>query len=283
MVQKSFTRITLALDIIKKIDNGPLKGFHELSIIKHQINLHDTITITPADSLQIECDNPLVPCDNRNICWKAAELLSSECGLDKNVKISIQKNIPVMGGLAGGSANAATVLKMLNEMGNLGLSCERLAMLGQKLGMDVPFYFVGKTAFDSEATSVLYPIPNTLHLVFILAIPDFGVSTAEAYRELDYSCIGNNRNLTNKMVEHLKADNRAGVLEMMHNDFEHVLFKKYPALENIKNRLLCLGCEQAIVSGSGSTVIGVANDIDSAQKICAGMNCKTVIAESLNT
>lgn len=282
MVQKSFTRITLALDIIKKIDKGPLKGFHELSIIKHQINLHDTITITPASSLQIECDNSLVPCDNRNICWKAAELLNSECGFDKNVKISIQKNIPVMGGLAGGSANAATVLKMLNEMGNLGLSNEKLGMLGQKLGMDVPFYFVGKTAFDSEATSVLYPLPNTLHLVFILAIPDFGVSTAEAYRELDYSSIGKSKNLTGLMIEHLKENNRAGVLETMHNDFEHVLFKKYPALESIKSRLLCLGCEQAIVSGSGSTVIGVAKDIDSAEKICAGMDCKTIIAESLN-
>jgi len=283
MVQKSFTRVTLALDIVKKIEDGPFKGFHELSIIKHQISLHDIINIIPSDSLQIECDNPLVPCDDRNICWKAVKLINSECGINENVKINIKKNIPVMGGLAGGSANAATVLMMLNKLWNLNLNEEKLKNLGRKLGMDVPFYFEGKTAFDSEATSYLYRIPSSLHLVFVLAIPDFGVSTAEAYKGIDYSETGKNKELTRSMIDSFRSNNRVGVLNAMHNDFEPVLFRIYPEIENVKKQLISAGCERAVVSGSGSTVLGVAKDIDTARKIYSNMNCRTIISESLNS
>lgn len=281
MVQKSFTRLTLALDIIKKLNSGPYAGYHELSIIKHQINLFDIISLESASSISITCDNHLVPCDNRNICWKAVELIKNEFGINKSVKIHINKNIPVMGGLAGGSANAATVLLLLNEYWNLCLPIGSLMELGRKLGMDVPYYFIGGTAFDSEATGCLKKISTDLNFVFLLAIPSFGVATKEAYQGLNYSNIDKNRGKTSLMAESLQNNDIKSVIENMHNDFEGSVFIKYPALAKIKQDLLDAGCDQAIMSGSGSTIIGIASCMAQAEKVQKKVNFKTIIASSL--
>jgi 4-diphosphocytidyl-2-C-methyl-D-erythritol kinase len=187
---KSCTRVTLALDIIKKIVSGPFTGYHELSIIKHQIDLYDTISVKNSDTISLSCNIDSVPRSPDNICWKAALLLKEHCNVDKNVHIDIDKNIPVMGGLAGGSANAAATILLLNDYWGLNLSKETMMSLGRTLGMDVPFYFLGKTAFDSEATEVLYPITTNAKFTFILAVPDFGVSTKAAYTSINYAAIG---------------------------------------------------------------------------------------------
>jgi len=281
MVQKSYTRVTLALDIVKKLQDGPYAGYHELAIIKHQIDLYDTISVEEASYLSICCNNPLVPCDNNNICWKAVELIKNELKIDKSVKIDIEKNIPVMGGLAGGSANAATVLMLLNQFWQLNLSTDQLMQLGRKLGMDVPYYFLGGTAFDSEATGVLKKIQTALKFVFLLAIPDFGVSTGKAYQQLNYSLINNNRDKTGLMVNFLYDGDYHNVLKSMHNDFEHSVFLNYPELRNIKESLINAGCAQAIMSGSGSTIMGVADSISHAQEIQKKVPFKTIVVSTL--
>lgn len=281
MVKKSYTRVTLTLDIVKKLQDGPYAGYHELAIIKHQIDLYDTISVEDASCLSISCNNPLVPCDNNNICWKAVELIKKEFKIDKSVKIDIKKNIPVMGGLAGGSANAATVLMLLNQFWQLDLSIDQLMQLGRKLGMDVPYYFMGGTAFDSEATGVLKKIQTALKFVFLLAIPDFGVSTGKAYQQLNYSLINTNRDKTDLMINFLHDGDYHNVLKSMHNDFEHSVFINYPELRNIKETLINAGCAQAIMSGSGSTIMGIAENISHAQEIQKKVPFKTIIVSTL--
>lgn len=282
MVQKSFTRVTLALDIVKKLETGPFAGYHELAIIKHQIDLFDLISIENASALTISCDHPHVPCDNRNICWQAVELIKNEFGIDKAVKIHIEKNIPVMGGLAGGSTNAATVLMLLNRFWDLGLSLEQMMEFGRKLGMDVPFYFVGGTAFDTEATGLLKPISTPSKFVFVLAVPHFGVSTKDAYQGIDYTLINKDHHKTAQLIQALHQNEITKIFDSMHNDFEFTVFSKYPDLLKIKQQLLNAGCRQVIMSGSGSTVLGVADGLTHAQRVQNSVDCKTIIASSLS-
>lgn len=278
---KSYTRITLGLDILGKMMSGPFKGYHELSTVKHQINLADTITILPSARLSLECDHPLVPCDERNLCLQAVTLLQSEYHIDHNVHISIRKNIPVRGGLAGGSANAATTLMMLNELWKLHLSTEELMDLGRKLGMDIPFYFIGKTAFDTEAGGVCRPIPTKIVFSFVLALPDFGVSTVDAYAGLDYTQLGKNLHLTEAIQQKCLANDTEGVVSCIHNDFEIPVFLKHPRLREFRDELLAAGCRNAILSGSGSTLLGIAPDYDTALQISRKISCRTIVATTL--
>lgn len=281
MVERSYTRVTLALDIIRKIESGLFTGYHELGIIKHKIDLHDVITIEESPRMMLECDNPLVPCDQSNICWKAAVLLKEQFKIDSNVRIHLEKHIPVMGGLAGGSANAATTLSMLNSLWDLKLSNSQFMDLGRLLGMDVPFYFSTATAFDTEATGIVDPISHRTTFTFVLAIPGFGVSTKDAYGGIDYNEIGKSTTRTTQLISLLRQNNPHEIYPLMHNDFEYTVFKKHPHLADLKNQLINAGCKAAMMTGSGSTILGIADDCRHAAEIQSKINCKTIMTSSL--
>ena len=265
--EKSYTRITLARDIIRRIDEGEYEGYHELTIIKHQVDLFDLISVKPSRDLSISCNNPEMPVGASNLCWQAAEKMKQQFGIKENVSIHIEKNIPIKGGLAGGSSNGATVLSMLNTLWDLGLDKTQLRAIGRTIGMDVPFYFTGGTAFDTETTGVLEPIQTDLAFNFILAIPVFGVSTSEAYKKIDYNKIGQNKDKTAQMKQALQINDRGGVIDALHNDFEYPVYRIYPQLEQLKEKLLKAGCLNAVMSGSGSTLVGVVEDINHAEFI----------------
>jgi len=281
MERNSYTRLTLALDIVGRIVTGELKGYHELSTIKHQIDLHDTLILEPSSRLSIECDDPRVPGDETNICIRAVKLLQKEYSIDQPVRITLMKRIPVMGGLAGGSTNAATMLSMLSDMWDLRLPAARLMELGRRLGMDVPFYFNGKTAFDTETTGRCEPLPTDIAMTFVLALADFGVSTAQAYSAINYDLIGRERELTERMKHYFVEHDAKGVVSCIHNDFERSVFVTHPRLAQIKQALLDAGCTAAALSGSGSTVFGVAADVADARQICSKMDCRTIIVSTL--
>lgn len=280
--EKSYTRITLALDIIRRMEQGAYAGYHELGIIKHQIGLYDVITVKTSPTMGISCNSPLVPVDSGNICWKAAEKIRELFGIRENVHITIEKNIPVKGGLAGGSANAATVIRMLDTLWSLRMSDQQLCAAGREVGMDVPYYFTGKTAFDTEATGILEPVATKLHFDFLLIIPDFGVATAEAYKGIAYHETGLQKEQTGRMREAFIADDRGGVIRFMHNDFEKSVFRHYPELARLKKNFIDAGCLNVVMSGSGSTLVGVARDADHAQwiKKNSAEKCGVVLSSS---
>ena len=262
----SYTRITLALDIVKKLTEGEFAGYHELGIIKHQIDLGDTITIEKSADMKMYCDHPMVPNDETNICWQVADLLKKEFGIKENVSIHIDKKIPVQGGLAGGSANAAETMKLLLDFWRIEIPISRKIELSRKLGMDVPFYFYGKTAFDSEAGGVLQPLENNAaKMHFLLVIPPFGVSTKEAYSQIDYSKIGKNIAATEELKKGLFTGDFEKIKKNMHNDFEQSVFLSRFELSGIRNALLDSGASAAIMSGSGSTVLGLFADLNAAR------------------
>ena len=280
LTEKSYTRITLALDIIKKLESGNFAGYHELNLIKHQINLYDTITVEDTDKTEILCNDSNVPTDSANLCWKAADLLKQGFNITKNAKITIEKNIPVQGGLAGGSANAATTFMLLNKLWDLNLSTEQLIRLGKKIGMDIPFYFIGSTAFDTESTGKLEPINTNLELNFILVLPEFGVSTKEAYQDIDYSKIAHDTEKTKLIRSGFENSNKEQIINNLHNDFELSVFQKFPQLKQIKEDLLKAGCLNAVMSGSGSTIIGITKSQEHAKEIQQKLDYNSIIAQT---
>jgi 4-diphosphocytidyl-2-C-methyl-D-erythritol kinase len=289
---ESPTRVTLALDIIKRLEDGPLRGYHELGIVKHQIAIADTLHVEPYSGNRdiVECDDPRVPADSGNICVKACEIVRARLGKNGRafgpLKITIEKRIPVMGGMAGGSANAAAMLRAVDKLWELGLTAEQLRGLGRELGMDVPFFFTGGTAFDSETTGIIEPVNTNLNLHIILAIPDFGISTKNAYGAVDYGRIGKNVMLTDEMRRAFRDNDFDGVAKCLHNDFELTAFERYPRLGEIRNNLLKAGCAATCMSGSGSTIIGIAADKSALEETVAEIDCvdcRVIVTETLTT
>lgn len=276
----SHTRLTLGLDIIGKLSQGQYVGYHELGIVKQKISLGDTITIDDAQSMSVSCKYPGVPEDSSNICWQAVDLLKREYGVSKSVHIDIDKVIPVQGGLAGGSTNAATVIMLLDELWGLGMSLGDKIRLGRQLGMDVPFYFTSNCAFDSEATEQLRPIEHAIKMAFVLVVPPFGVSTAEAYEGIDYSAVGQRIDHTKALEKALHDKNYMDVVKNIHNDFELSVFKQKCELITICDELLELGADASFMSGSGSTVVGVFEDMSKIPEI-AKKTSNMIIAEAI--
>ncbi|MBD3392483.1 MAG: 4-(cytidine 5'-diphospho)-2-C-methyl-D-erythritol kinase [Chitinivibrionales bacterium] len=276
----SHTRVTLCLDIRRRIDHGPYAGYHEVGAIKHRIDLCDVIQIESSPRMVVECEHPDVPVDSTNLCWKAAEILKDRFEISDNACIFIDKRIPVRGGLAGGSANAATTLSLLNRMWDVGLDAPSLCEIGRQVGMDVPHYFVAPTCLDTE-TGAIEPIATDIELNLVLLVPPFGVSTAEAYRLIDYAAVGRNAGKTRAMAEALVSRDTEMVARFMHNDFEEFVFSGYGELARMKQELVDAGCLNAVLSGSGSTLVGLAGSRVDAERICSELPYSCLPARSM--
>jgi 4-diphosphocytidyl-2-C-methyl-D-erythritol kinase len=277
---RSYTRVTLALDIVRRLTEGPFAGYHELGIVKAKIALHDRIRVEEASRMEIVCDHPAVPCDESNLCWRAAEAIRHACGIEQAVRIHIEKHIPVQGGLAGGSANAATIMELLNGLWKLGLDTRRLCELGRGVGMDVPFYFVGDTAFDTETGAWPRRVETGVKLDLVLAFPSFGVSTREAYRAIDYERTGRLTARTASMLDALERGDREKTIACMHNDFEHSVVAAFPALHSLRREMLEKGCRKVVMSGSGSTLIGVVDDADAARACATSLSTTAIVSST---
>lgn len=278
IVRQSPARITLSLDIIQKVTKGKFSGYHELGIIKQKLELLDQVSVKEADRFSLSCSDSKIPTDKRNVCTQAYDLLKSRCGMEKSASIYIEKHIPAEGGLAGGSSNAATTLLALNELWGLGLTQSKLISLGREIGMDVPFFCIpDNNAYDTEVTGILEPIETSLRFYFVLVFPSFGVSTQEAYREIDYALIAKDRLKTKTLKEALVQDRKQDIVENIHNDFEISVFYKYPRLRKMKQDILEAGALSVSMTGSGSTLFGIARDRDHAQEIASRLPYKTAI------
>ena len=185
-----------------------------------------------------------------------------------------------MGGLAGGSADAAATMALLNELWELGLRIPEIVVLGRSAGMDVPYYFMGNTAFDSEAGLRLEPVATSCSFVFVLACPDFGVSTKEAYAGIDNTAVGRRQDMTMQLRRALEAGSTDMVIRFLHNDFECSVFKRFPRLAVLRQEFLDAGCSAALLTGSGSTVIGLARDMAHAEKVRLKVSCRTIISST---
>lgn len=258
----AFAKINLSLDIVKKREDG----YHDLSMIMQTVMLHDTVLLEAIPrGIRLECKCSWVPKDGTNIAWKAASLLMEQCGIKSGVKIKIIKRIPVAAGLAGGSTDAAAVLRGLNKLFLLGLDKEELRILGKRLGADIPYCIDGGTMLAEGIGERLTALPDFKNVDIVIIKPKIGVSTAWVYGNLEISKIQEtDRPDTKQLIQALSQRDIKTVAQQMKNVLEKVTIPRYGIIQEAKDKLLESGALGSMMSGSGSAVFGIFPDSISA-------------------
>ncbi len=261
-------------------------GYHELTTVFHAVSLFDEITVRSADVLSLECIGEgadQLPTDRRNLAWRAAELLAEHVGRAPDVAITIDKSIPVAGGMAGGSANAAAVLVAINELWELGLPRRDLHALAAQLGSDVPFALHGGTALGTgrgeELTTVLSR--STFH--WVLAFASGGLATAAVYTELDrLRKIGAPPRLAERgpVLAALAAGDPQRLAPLLGNELQPAAVSLDPSLRRALRAGAEAGALAGIVSGSGPTCAflctSAASAVDVGTQLSGAGVCRTV-------
>ena len=261
-------KINLALYVPGKRPDG----FHEVEMIMQSVGLHDTVEITLRDAgIILDCDRKDLPCNLDNLAYRAAELLRQECGVKQGVHIRLSKRIPLAAGLAGGSADAAAVLKGLNFLWKLGLSRTELEELAARLGSDVPFCLWGGTALATGRGEVLTPLADFAGYGVVLANPPLQVSTAWVYGNFRPEAVLKHPDIRPMLdaIERNDFDSVAGSLENM---LETVTIPAHPRIAEIKKTFSDAGASGVLMSGSGPTVFALMPDRESAGQLAGRMS-----------
>lgn len=261
-------KINLTLEVVRRLPNG----YHELRTVFQQVDLCDELTVSDSAGSDIElvCAGDAIPASPANLVWRAAELVRSRCCPQRGVRIHLRKQIPIGGGLGGGSADAAATLVGLNRLWRLGLAQDELLRMGAGLGKDVPFCILGGTALGigcGDEVSALPALPRT-HCV--IAHPGASISTASAYAALRPEHMGGGAR-TAAMIDALARGDARAVAAGLYNVFEQNACALLPQTERIKTIMLQNGAWNAALSGSGSCVFGLAGSLRTARKIAAAL------------
>jgi 4-diphosphocytidyl-2-C-methyl-D-erythritol kinase len=256
-------KINLSLDVLaKRPDN-----YHELKMIMQTIDIYDTVTLESLKrgGIEVSCNSKWVPCGPRNIAYKAAELLINRYKISSGVRIIINKKIPVAAGLAGGSSDAAAVLKGMNLLFSLGLSESVLMSLGKEIGADVPYCIRGGTMLAEGIGEILTPLKPLGRIDIVLIKPRIAISTAWVYKNLNLNEI-TDRPDTGMLIKAISDNNIDVLAKNMRNVLETVSIKRHDIIRAAKERLLELGALGSMMSGSGPTVFGIFRDKQSAER-----------------
>ena len=253
----AYGKINLGLDVLGKRDDG----YHDLDMIMQSVDLADKIIITKNDSgeITVKSNTGKIPNDESNLAYKAAKVLVDEFDIKKGVEIEIEKNIPISGGMAGGSTDCAAVLKGMNKLFRLKLSEQDLMDRGVKLGADVPYCIMGKTARAQGIGEILTPIPNKLKGYIVLAKPPISVSTGFVYGRIDEVEVKNKPD-TEAMIEAIKKKDLEALSNTICNVLEEVTIPDYPIVQEIKDKMIAHGALNSMMTGSGPTVFGLYSD-----------------------
>lgn len=268
---KAYAKINLALDVVGK---RQLDGYHLLKMIMQTIDLYDTIEVKKIEKdIILKCNKNYVPLDNRNLAYKAAELFMDRFDIKSGVEINIDKNIPVSAGLAGGSTDAAAVLKAMNTVFEVGADKKVLEELALKIGADVPYCIDGGTALCEGVGEIITKLPSFKNYILVLVKPPFGVSTKEVYGSLDIKKIYKHPDVDN-IMKAMEEGNLEFVASNMKNVLENVTLRKHKILTSIKNEMIRMEALGSLMSGSGPSVFAFFDDMLKAQRCYDRMKSK---------
>lgn len=255
-------KINLFLDITGKLDNG----YHSLFMVMQSIGLCDEITLEKngLGDIFLTCSESRLPADKRNIAYKAANAFFEATNIEPDVTIGIKKRIPFEAGLAGGSADAAAVIVGLNELYGTGLSEFELCEIGLRVGSDVPFCIVGGTCLSQNTGGVLSKLKPLADCHIVLAKPEAGVSTAEAYAAADNTYIYRPDSM--RMLDACEKGDFDGMCRYAGNVFEQVV--EVTERVDFRRIMNSNGASLCQMSGSGPTVFGLFKEKENAEK-CA--------------
>lgn len=278
---RAAAKINLAIDVLRKRPDG----YHDVSMIMQSVALYDTITVRALKGeIRVTCNIDKIPVDKGNIVYKAAEFLKTKYNVKEGVLINIDKTIPIAAGLAGGSADAALTLKLLNKAWNLRLSKSEILEAGKKLGSDVPFCIEGGTALAEGLGEKLTHISGIPDCFILLAKPELCISTKEVYEGLNLADIKERPDIK-EMIKCIDEKDLEGIAANMCNVLETVTVKKCPKIEDLKEKLVEYGALGSMMSGSGPTVFGIFKDTSSASNAydhIKGMVTEVFLVKTIN-
>ncbi|SFH62558.1 4-diphosphocytidyl-2-C-methyl-D-erythritol kinase [Selenomonas ruminantium] len=260
-------KINLTLDILGKRPDG----YHEVAMVMQSIGLSDTVEMEKTDGpIELTINVPWLKADEKNLAWRAAALIKEEYKLAGGVRMKLTKRIPVAAGLAGGSTDAAAVLRGMKELYALDISEERLCELGSQLGSDIPFCLLGGTMLSTGRGEVLKRLPDLPATWVVLAKPRISVSTAWAYQ--NYDAQGAKEHPDNERIQQeIARGDRKAVAGLLCNVLESVTIKKYDVISQYKQMMMQQGAMASMMSGSGPTVFGLAESKETADRIATHM------------
>lgn len=266
LYEGAFAKLNLTLDVLGKREDG----YHELQTVMQTISIRDDVEIDigTGKPWTLSCSMEGIPCDNRNLAWKAAEVFFETTGKDPNgLAIRITKRIPTQAGMGGGSADAAAVLRALNNHYGNPLSIFALAELGAQVGSDVPFCVVTGTAMCEGRGEKLRMLPAMPDCIFVVVKPDFSVSTPELYQKIDSVAISK-RPDNRAMESALLAGDLEKVCQNVYNVFDPVVTEEHLELNYIKSLFHQYGAVTYQMTGSGSAVYAIVSEFEVAAVIC---------------
>lgn len=271
MVEKAYGKLNLSLDITGRRDDG----YHYVSMLMQSVELCDFVTVLKNDTgtLSVTCDNPDIPDGKDNLAYRALELMKDTFSLSCGFDVSIEKHIPVAGGMAGGSTDAAAVLRAVNTLCDLKLPQEKLMEIGLKLGADVPFCVQKAPALATGIGEILTPVTGLSNDLWILLVnPNVALSTKAIYdivdNTLQYGCVDNDA-----LVLALKNGDIRTAARYMQNVMQTASNSLCGEISGIITRIQELGAIHAMMSGSGATCFGIFKekpDMKNAEAIFSG-------------
>lgn len=270
---KAYAKINLSLDIVGKRADG----YHLLRTVMQSVSLYDTVSAEKSGEIFLSCETPGLPLDEKNTAVKAARVFFSETGLSGGVRLRMEKRIPMQAGLGGGSADAAAVLHLLNRLYETGFSVKELCRMGEKVGADVPFCVFGGTALAEGIGETLRRLEPMPPCEIVIVRPETGVSTAEAYAEID------RRERSELVPETTEAMLRALAGGSV-REIGHTLFNAFDFVsasddrDAIKAKMCRMGALGVCMSGSGSAVFGLFGAGDPQAE-----ECRRVLARQYGT
>lgn len=278
----AYGKVNLSLDVMGVLENG----YHSVSMVMQSVDLCDKVFIEKNDTrkITVTTDNPKIPDGKDNLAYKAAEMMVKTFDLPCGFDIKIEKHIPLAGGMAGGSTDAAAVIRGINELCNLGKSTGELMALGVMLGADIPFCIQEKPALAEGIGEKLTPITGLSSDTYILLVnPMVSISTKEIYNLIDTKkCYNSVDNIA--LIKALKKGDLKSASLNMKNVMQTVTSELCPEINTIIESLNKNGAVTALMSGSGATCYGVFTDrevAESAQKAFVNTNYFTKISKPI--
>lgn len=277
MERKAYAKINLGLDVLRRRADG----YHEVKMVMQTVDLWDRLTFAKKNQpgIELSVGDAALPDGKDNLICRAAELVMKEKKIEQGVKITLDKNIPIAAGMAGGSTDAAAVFHGLNELFGLSMDMEEMKRLGVKIGADVPYCIMGGTALSEGIGEILTSLPAPPQCVLVVAKPDINVSTRFVYENLHVDRLADHPDIDG-MVQAIKEKSLEGIVSRLGNVLETVTTREYPVIEEIKNKMKENGAAGALMSGSGPTVFGIFTEQDPAQA-AAGLIRKSGLADQV--
>ena len=266
LYEGAYAKVNLTLDVLDKREDG----YHDLKSVMQTLSIRDDIEIDVGTGKpwKLLCTKEGIPTDERNLAWKAAKVYCDALNKDPNgLEIRITKRIPVEAGMGGGSADAAAVLRALNDYYGNPLSILALAELGAQVGSDVPFCVVGGTAMVEGKGEKLRKLPDMPDCIFVVCKPDFSVSTPALYKKIDEVTIPK-RPDHQAMESALLAGDLEKVAHNLYNVFDPVVTEEHLELNYIKSLFHQYGAVGYQMTGSGSAVYAIVSEFEVAAVIC---------------